>query len=148
MCDLTLCAEEAVIFDPHFTMGSVPGDGIHSCLQELLGVKRAAYAMLTGQPSTPRRPWSREWSTRFCRAKAARPRLETGRPHHDPAPVTRRMTTQCCAAPGAPQSPTTSMAASAIQMFAHLAKKKGVHSRDHIGSVVDYVRKGKKNNFD
>src|SRR5438445_618539 len=38
MCDLTLCAEEAVIFDPHFNMGSVPGDGIHSCLQELLGV--------------------------------------------------------------------------------------------------------------
>src|SRR6266704_1635752 len=49
MCDLTLCAEEAVIFDPHFNMGSVPGDGIHSCLQELLGVKRAAYALLTGQ---------------------------------------------------------------------------------------------------
>src|ERR1700720_2338450 len=49
MCDLTLCAEEAVIFDPHYTMGSVPGDGIHSCLQELLGVKRAAYALITGQ---------------------------------------------------------------------------------------------------
>src|SRR5260221_4923414 len=42
MCDLTLCAEEAMIFDPHFNMGSVPGDCIHSCLQELLGVKRSA----------------------------------------------------------------------------------------------------------
>ena len=49
MCDLTLCAEEAVIFDPHYDMGSVPGDGIHSCLQELMGVKRAAYALITGQ---------------------------------------------------------------------------------------------------
>src|SRR5882724_9270013 len=49
LCDLTLCAEEAVIFDPHFAMGSVPGDGIHSCLIELLGVKRAAYALITGQ---------------------------------------------------------------------------------------------------
>ena len=27
----------------------LPGDGIHSCFQELLGVKRAAYALLTGQ---------------------------------------------------------------------------------------------------
>jgi hypothetical protein len=33
-------------------------------------------------------------------------------------------------------------------MFAHLAKKKAVHSRNHIGSTVAYVRKGKKNNFD
>jgi GH15 family glucan-1,4-alpha-glucosidase len=29
-----------------------------------------------------------------------------------------------------------------------LGREKGVHSRDHIGLVVDYVRKGKKNNFD
>jgi enoyl-CoA hydratase/carnithine racemase len=49
MCDLMSCAEEAIIFDPHYDMGSVPGDGIHSCLQELLGVKRAAYALITGQ---------------------------------------------------------------------------------------------------
>jgi enoyl-CoA hydratase/carnithine racemase len=32
----------------------------------------------------------------------------------------------------------------AIQMFAHLAKKKGVHGREHIGSVVDYVRRAKR----
>lgn len=49
MCDITICSEDAVIFDPHFGMGSVPGDGIHSCFQELLGVKRAAYALLTNQ---------------------------------------------------------------------------------------------------
>ena len=53
MCDLTICSEDAIIFDPHFAgIGTVPGDGIHSCFQELLGVKRAAYALLTGQPIT------------------------------------------------------------------------------------------------
>lgn len=50
MCDITIMAEDAIIIDPHYMMGSVPGDGIHSCLQELLGVKRAAYALLTCQP--------------------------------------------------------------------------------------------------
>ena len=60
MCDITICTEDTVIFDPHFAgIGSVPGDGIHSCLQELLGVKRAAYALLTGHPIDARRkPWS------------------------------------------------------------------------------------------
>src|SRR3972149_192195 len=49
MCDITLCAEDATIFDLHYDIGSVPGDGIHTCFQELLGVKRAAYALLTGE---------------------------------------------------------------------------------------------------
>ena len=49
MCDLTLMAEDAVIYDLHYDIGSVPGDGIHSCFEELLGVKRAAYALLTGE---------------------------------------------------------------------------------------------------
>jgi enoyl-CoA hydratase/carnithine racemase len=39
----------AIIYDLHYDIGSVPGDGIHSCFQELLGVKRAADALLTGQ---------------------------------------------------------------------------------------------------
>ena len=49
MCDITLCADDAIIYDLHYDIGSVPGDGIHSCFQEILGVKRAAYALLTGQ---------------------------------------------------------------------------------------------------
>src|ERR1700747_2485949 len=49
MCDITICSEDAVIFDQHYDIGSVPGDGIHSCFLELLGVKRGAYALLTGQ---------------------------------------------------------------------------------------------------
>ena len=49
MCDLTLMAEDARIYDLHYGISSVPGDGIHSAFQELLGVKRAAYALLTGE---------------------------------------------------------------------------------------------------
>jgi Enoyl-CoA hydratase/carnithine racemase len=49
MCDITICSDNTVISDPHYAMGMVPGDGIHSALIELLGVKRAAYAMFTNQ---------------------------------------------------------------------------------------------------
>jgi hypothetical protein len=33
-------------------------------------------------------------------------------------------------------------------MFAHLAKKKSIHSRKHIDESVAYVKQGKKNNFE
>ena len=52
MCDICLMAEDAVIADPHFLYDIVPGDGIHSCLIELLGVRGAAYAMYTSQRFT------------------------------------------------------------------------------------------------
>ena len=35
-----------------------------------------------------------------------------------------------------------------IQMFGHIAKKRAVHGEQHIRSTVDYVRQGRKNNFD
>lgn len=44
-CDLTLMAEDAVISDPHFVMGGVPGDGIQTALRKAIGLKRANYAM-------------------------------------------------------------------------------------------------------
>jgi enoyl-CoA hydratase/carnithine racemase len=52
MCDITLAASDAVLFDLHYDIGSVPADGIHNAFQELLGVKRAAYALLTGEAIT------------------------------------------------------------------------------------------------
>src|SRR6201987_6451866 len=52
MCDIPLAAEDAAIFDLHYDIGSVPADGIHNAFQELLGVKRAAYALLTGEAIT------------------------------------------------------------------------------------------------
>src|SRR6202162_619194 len=52
MCDITIATEDAVLFDLHYDIGSVPADGIHNAFQELLGVKRAAYALLTGEAIT------------------------------------------------------------------------------------------------
>lgn len=45
LCDLTLMAEDAVISDPHFVMGGVPGDGIQTAFRKTMGLKRANYAM-------------------------------------------------------------------------------------------------------
>jgi enoyl-CoA hydratase/carnithine racemase len=45
LCDLTIMAEDAVISDPHFVMQILPGDGIQTTLRELMGIKRANYAM-------------------------------------------------------------------------------------------------------
>ena len=59
MCDITLAAEGATIFDLHYDIGSVPADGIHNAFQELLGVKRAAYALLTGEAISARQ--ALEW---------------------------------------------------------------------------------------
>lgn len=47
-CDLTLCAPDAYFFENHFIFGVAPGDGMYLILQELLGLKRAAYYMYTG----------------------------------------------------------------------------------------------------
>ncbi len=47
MCDITICSDNAMIVDPHLDLGLVPGDGIHSAFIECLGIKRAAYALLT-----------------------------------------------------------------------------------------------------
>lgn len=48
LCDITLCAEQTELFDPHFKYGLVPGDGQGLTFQELMGLKRAAYYLYTG----------------------------------------------------------------------------------------------------
>ena len=50
LCDITLCSEKAGFYDLHFPMGVVPGDGQHLTFQELMGTKRAAYYLYTGDP--------------------------------------------------------------------------------------------------
>jgi enoyl-CoA hydratase/carnithine racemase len=50
LCDITLAAETATIMDPHLPMGVAPGDGQQLTLQELIGTKRAAYHLYTGEP--------------------------------------------------------------------------------------------------
>src|SRR6201993_4794916 len=49
MCDITIAAEDAVLFDLHYDIGSCPAGRLTTPFQELLGTKRAAYALLTGE---------------------------------------------------------------------------------------------------
>jgi enoyl-CoA hydratase/carnithine racemase len=149
MCDLTICSEDAIIYDLHYDIGSFPGDGIHSCFQELLGVKRAAYALLTGQTIDAKTALEYGMVNEVVPRDKLLQRAWQLADHIMTQPrTTRRMTTQIVRRPWRRQITDSLDGGFAIQMFAHLAKKKGVHSREHIGSVVDYVRQGKKNNFD
>ena len=49
MSDITLCTPDFILRDDHFGManGHVPGDGMGLCLQQILGIKRGNYMMLT-----------------------------------------------------------------------------------------------------
>ncbi|MBE6090988.1 MAG: enoyl-CoA hydratase/isomerase family protein [Clostridium beijerinckii] len=47
-CDITICAEGTEFFDAHYLGGIPPGDGIVLTLQNLLGIKRAAFYAYTG----------------------------------------------------------------------------------------------------
>ena len=138
MCDLTLCAKEAVIFDPHFTMGSVPGDGIHSCLIELLGVKRAAYALITGQridaalaldyglvnEVLPRdKLLDRAWQLADHLMRQPR--------------ITRRLMTQVVRRPWKKRITDDLDGGFGIQMFAHLAKNQAIHDNANAQSAAD-----------
>jgi len=49
LCDITICTEDSMFQDAHFMVGFVPGDGQLLTFQELIGVKRSAYALYTGQ---------------------------------------------------------------------------------------------------
>jgi enoyl-CoA hydratase/carnithine racemase len=46
--DITLCTEDTYFRDPHVILGIPPGDGLGMSFQELLGTKRAAYYLYTG----------------------------------------------------------------------------------------------------
>jgi enoyl-CoA hydratase/carnithine racemase len=149
MCDITICADDAVIYDLHYDIGSVPGDGIHSCFTELLGVKRAAYALLTGQAIDAKTALEYGMVNEIVPREKLIERAYQIADHIMTQPrITRRMTTQIVRRPWRQRITNDLDGGFAMQMFAHLAKDKAVHGRNHISSVVDYVRKGKKNNFD
>jgi enoyl-CoA hydratase/carnithine racemase len=148
MCDITICNEDAIIFDPHYAIGSVPGDGIHSCFLELLGVKRGAYALLTGQAINAQKAMEyglvnevvpkgklleRAW--RLADHIMAQPR------------ITRRLTTQIIRRPWKKRITDDLDGGFGIQMFAHLAKQKAIHNRNHVGSALAYVKEGRENNI-
>jgi enoyl-CoA hydratase/carnithine racemase len=149
MCDLTICSEDAIIYDLHYDIGSVPGDGIHCCFQELLGVKRAAYALLTGEAIDAKKALEYGMVNEVVpRAKLLQRAYQLADHIMTQPRTTRRLTTQIVRRPWRQRITNDLDGGFGIQMFAHLAKKKAVHSRKHIGDTVAYVRKGKKNNFD
>ncbi len=149
MCDLTICSEDAVLYDLHYDIGSVPGDGVHSCFQELLGVKRAAYALLTGQAIDAKTALEYGMVNEVVPRDKLLERAWKLADHIMTQPrTTRRLTTQIVRRPWRQRITNDLDGGFGIQMFAHLAKKAPVHSRGHIGDRVAYVRQGKKNNFD
>ena len=48
LCDISICVEGTGFFDAHYLGGVPPGDGIVLTLQQLLGIKKAAYYAYTG----------------------------------------------------------------------------------------------------
>ena len=149
MCDITLCSEDAIIYDLHYDIGSVPGDGIHSCFEELLGVKRAAYALLTGEAMNAKTMLEYGMVNEIVPKAQLIDRALKIADHIMTQPrTTRRLTTQIIRRPWRQRIANDLDGGFAMQMFAHLAKKRAVHSRNHIGGSGAYVRNGKKNNFD
>jgi enoyl-CoA hydratase/carnithine racemase len=149
MCDITICSEDAIIFDLHYDIGSVPGDGIHSCFQELLGVKRAAYALLTGQAIDAKTALEYGLVNEVVPRDKLVSRAYEIADHIMTQPRTvRRLTTQIVRRPWRQRLANDLDGGFGIQMFGHVAKQKAVHGRDHIAQVVEYVRAGRQNNFD
>jgi enoyl-CoA hydratase/carnithine racemase len=149
MCDITLCSEDAVIYDLHYDIGSVPGDGIHSCFMELLGVKRAAYALLTGEAMNAQKMLEYGMVNEIVPRDKLIERAYQIADHIMTQPrTTRRLTTQIVRRPWRQRVADDLDGGFGIQMFAHLAKQQAAHGRDHIKNNGAYVRKGKRNNFD
>jgi enoyl-CoA hydratase/carnithine racemase len=149
MCDITICAEDAIIFDLHYDIGSVPGDGIHSCFLELLGVKRGAYALLTGQAIDAKKALEYGLVNEVVPRDKLLDRAWTLADHIMTQPrTTRRLTTQIVRRPWKQRIANDLDGGFGIQMFAHLAKKKAVHSKSHIASSIAYVKEGKENNIE
>jgi enoyl-CoA hydratase/carnithine racemase len=149
MCDLTLCAQDAIIFDLHYNIGSVPGDGIHSCFEELLGVKRAAYALLTGEAIDA------ETALRYGMVNEVLPRenlIDRAwqlADHIMTQPrTTRRLTTQIIRRPWRQRIADDLDGGFGIQMFSHLAHGGASHGKGHIQSTNDYVKEGRRTSFD
>lgn len=149
MCDITIAAEEATIFDLHYDIGSVPADGIHNAFQELLGTKRAAYALLTGEAITAQKALEYGMVNEVLPREELRARAFTIADHIMSQPrITRRLTTQIVRRPWKKRIVDDLDGGFGIQMFGHVAKQKSIHGKQHISDTVDYVRKGRRNNFD
>lgn len=140
MCDLTICSEDAVIFDLHFPLGAVPGDGIHSCFQELLGVKRAAYALLTGQLIDAQKALELGMVNEVVpREKLLERAWELADEIMRQSRTTRRLTTQIIRRPWKQRILDNLDGGFGIQMFSHLAQKEAIHNDKLAAVVLDRV---------
>ncbi len=149
MCDITLMADDAVLYDLHYDIGSVPGDGIHSCFEELLGVKRAAYALLTGEAIDAKTALKYGMVNEVLPKDELVDRAYQIADHIMTQPrTTRRLTTQIIRRPWRQRISNDLDGGFGIQMFGHLAKQKAVHTQNHVAAQGAYVKQGKKNNFD
>jgi enoyl-CoA hydratase/carnithine racemase len=151
MCDITICAEEATIFDLHYAIGSAPGDGIHSAFQEVLGTKRAAYALLTGEAIDAQTALDYGMVNEVLPREQLIARAYKLADHIMSQPrITRRMTTQIIRRPWKKRIADDLDGGWAMQMYAHLTKDtKGTsHSRDHIATTTNYWREGKRTPID
>ncbi len=145
MCDLTICSDDAVIFDLHFPLGAVPGDGIHSCFQELLGTKRAAYALLTGQLIDARKAFELGMVNEVLPRDRLLPRAwELADEIMQQSRTTRRLTTQIIRRPWKKRILDNLDGGFGIQMFSHLAKEDAIHTDKHASSILDKVPGNRK----
>jgi len=149
MCDITIASEDAVIFDLHYDIGSVPADGIHTAFQELLGTKRAAYALLTGEAFDAHKALDLGLVNEVVpRDRLIARGFEVADHIMSQPRTTRRLTTQIVRRPWKKRITDDLDGGFGIQMFGHVAKQRSIHGEEHIRSTVDYVREGRKNNFD
>ena len=149
MCDISICSEDAIIFDLHYDIGSVPGDGIHSCFMELLGVKRAAYALLTGQAIDAKKALEYGLVNEVVPRDKLLDRAKQIADHIMTQPrITRRLTTQIVRRPWKKRITDDLDGGFGIQMFAHVAKGKTVHTDDNVRASLGYVFQGRKTPFD
>lgn len=149
MCDITIAADDATIFDLHYDIGSVPADGIHNAFQELLGTKRAAYALLTGEAITAQKALEYGLVNEVLPRDQLIERAHAIADHIMSQPrITRRLTTQIVRRPWKQRIVNDLDGGFGTQMFGHVSKSLSIHGKEHISGVVDYVREGRKNNFD
>jgi len=140
MCDITICSEHAIIFDPHYAISSVPGDGIHSCFQELLGVKRAAYAFLTGERNDAEKAVKYGMVNEIVPSDRLldRAREIAAGIMKQPRSI-RRLTTQVIRRPWKKRITDDLDGGFGIQMFGHLAKGEALHTNIPAEQVAEML---------
>ena len=123
----------------------MPGDGIHSCFQELLGVKRAAYALLTGQAIDAKTALEYGMINEIVPREKLIERAYKLADHIMTQPrTTRRLTTQIVRRPWRQRITNDLDGGFGIQMFAHLAKKAAGAGSKHIGETVAMSAKARR----